>query len=50
MGTVGLEAITFGVFGLFSLYYLKERPTGYDLMSFMLIIAAVGVSVFQPKA
>ena len=44
------EAITFSVFAVFSIYYLKERPTGYDLLSFALIFAAVAVSMLQPKS
>jgi uncharacterized protein (DUF486 family) len=43
------EAITFGVFALFSWFYLKERPTMYDQLSFALIIIAVAVSIFQPR-
>lgn len=44
------EAITLVVFVLFSYFYLKERPTVYDYVSFALIFAAVAVSVFQPRA
>lgn len=43
------EAITFLVFGIFSTFYLHERPTNYDLVSFALIFSAVAVSVFQPR-
>ncbi len=43
------EAITFSVFAVFSIYYLKERPTYYDLAAFGLIFAAVGISLFQPR-
>ena len=43
------EAITFGVFAVFSIYYLREKPTGYDLASFGLILGAVALSLFQPK-
>ena len=43
------EAITFTVFAGFSVAYLKERPTLYDLGAFALIILAVGVSLFQPR-
>jgi uncharacterized protein (DUF486 family) len=42
------EAITFMVFGIFSLFYLRERLTIYDLSAFGLILMAVGISVFQP--
>ncbi|MEW6054989.1 MAG: DMT family protein [Bdellovibrionota bacterium] len=44
------EAITFGVFIVFSWIYLKERPTFYDHLSFLLIIIAVAISLFQPRA
>lgn len=43
------EAITFGVFAIFSYFYLKEKPTLYDHASFLLILIAVMISVFQPK-
>jgi uncharacterized protein len=43
------EAITLLVFILFSFFYLKEKPTNYDYVSFALILAAVVVSVFQPR-
>lgn len=43
------ETITFGIFAIFSILYLKERPTVYDYASFMLIIVAVSISLFQPK-
>lgn len=42
------EAITFSVFAFFSVFYLRERLTFYDLVSFVLIFAAVAISVFQP--
>lgn len=44
------EAITFTVFGLFSIFYFKQMPTKYDLFAFSLIVAAVCVSLFQPGA
>lgn len=44
------EVITFAVFAVFSYFYLKEKPTTYDHISFLLIIAAVLVSLLQPKA
>lgn len=44
------EVITFGVFTLISWIYLKEKPTLYDQAAFLLIIVAVGISLFQPKA
>ncbi|NJL26227.1 MAG: DMT family protein [Calothrix sp. SM1_5_4] len=43
------EAVTFSVFGVFSVLYLKDRPTFYDLFAFALIFLAVAISVFQPK-
>lgn len=43
------EAITFSVFAVFSVLYLKERPTLYDSLAFGLVLLAVAVSVFQPK-
>jgi uncharacterized protein (DUF486 family) len=43
------EVITFTVFFGFSWIYLKARPTLYDMAAFMLIIAAVFVSLFQPR-
>ena len=43
------EAITFSVFAVFSILYLKERPTQYDLVAFALILIGVTVSVLQPK-
>ncbi len=44
------EVITFGVFYVFSIFYLKEKPSIYDHVSFMLVIAAVLVSALQPKS
>lgn len=43
------EVITLCVFAAFSIFYLREKPTGYDLASFALIVAAVTVSLLQPK-
>jgi len=43
------EAITFGVFAVFTVLYLKEKPTLYDMGAFALIFAGVAVSVLQPK-
>ena len=43
------EAITFAVFAVFSVLYLKERPTSYDALSFVLIFIAVAISVLQPR-
>ena len=43
------EAITFAVFTVFSFLYLRERPTLYDHLAFLLVIVAVGVSLFQPR-
>jgi len=42
------EAITFIVFGVFSWFYLREKPTTYDQIAFLLIICAVLISAFQP--
>lgn len=44
------EVITFSVFAIFSVLYLGERPTAYDGAAFVLILAAVAISVFQPHA
>ncbi len=44
------EAITFLIFALFSVTYLKEQPTFYDYLSFLLIIGAVFLSIYQPRA
>lgn len=43
------EVITFSIFTIFSFFYLKEKPTLYDHISFGLIIIAVAISIFQPK-
>ncbi len=43
------EAITFFVFGGFSLFYLREKLTMFDLIAFSLILLAVVISVFQPS-
>ena len=43
------EGITFLVFIIFSWLYLKERPTVYDYFAFLMIFAAVGICVFQPR-
>jgi uncharacterized protein (DUF486 family) len=43
------EVITFFVFFIFSYFYLKEKPTMYDVIAFLLITLAVAVSVLQPK-
>ncbi len=42
------EVITFSVFGIFSIYYLKTSLTSSDLLAFSLIVIAVVVSLFQP--
>ena len=44
------EAITFVVFMIFSYTYLREKPTLYDQLSFILILTAVALSLFQPKS
>lgn len=43
------EVITFSVFAVFSVFYLKEKPTLYDGIAFALILVAVAISVFQPS-
>jgi uncharacterized protein (DUF486 family) len=43
------EVITFFVFAFFSVFYLQEKPTGYDLLAFLLVLAGVSVSIFQPS-
>ena len=43
------EAITFAVFTVFSMAYLHENPTRYDLVAFCLILLGVGVSLWQPR-
>ncbi|MEQ1936142.1 MAG: DMT family protein [Fimbriimonadaceae bacterium] len=43
------EAITLTVFVVFSLWYLKEKPTAYDYVSFLLIFLAVAISILQPR-
>jgi uncharacterized protein (DUF486 family) len=42
------EVITFVVFTLFSIWYLQKDPTLNDGIAFLLIIAAVVVSLSQP--
>lgn len=42
------EVITFAVFFIFSIFYLKQVPGVNDLVAFGLIIAAVGISLFKP--
>ena len=44
------EAITFSVFVVFSIFYLKQRPTLYDALAFAFIVLAVAVSMLQPSA
>jgi uncharacterized protein (DUF486 family) len=44
------EVTSFAVFSVFSVYYLREKPSSYDLIAFALIVAAVMVSVFQPRS
>lgn len=43
------EAITFAVFAVFSIWYLEEKPTLYDMAAFVLIFAGVAVSMLQPR-
>ena len=42
------EAITFTVFSLFSILYLRQTPNINDVVGFVLIVVAVMVSLFQP--
>ena len=42
------EVITFAVFSGVSVFYLRERPTMYDLGAMLLVLLAVAVSVMQP--
>jgi uncharacterized protein (DUF486 family) len=42
------EVITFSVFGIFSIFYLKSTPSLSDAVAFLLIIAAVGISLGRP--
>ncbi len=42
------EVITFAVFAVFSVFYLDYALTKNDILAFMLVIAAVGVSLYQP--
>lgn len=44
------EGITFVVFGVFSIYFLKEKLGMYDLLAFGLIFCGVAVSLFKPTA
>src|SRR5690348_12718994 len=43
------EVITFIVFGVFSWFYLNQRPTLYDQIAYLLIVVAVAISLFQPR-
>ena len=43
------EVITFVVFTILSIFYLREKPSTYDLIAFLLVVIAVCVSVLQPK-
>ena len=47
---IAQEAITFAVFAVFSVLYLQQRPTLYDMLAFGLVIAAVAVSFLQPTS
>ena len=42
------EVLTSIVFGVFSVYYLRQAPTINDVLAFSLIIAAVSISLYQP--
>jgi uncharacterized protein (DUF486 family) len=43
------EGITFAVFTIFSIWYLKEHPTRWDFVAFFLIALGVCISVLQPS-
>lgn len=43
------EGITFVVFGFFSIFYLKERLSFYDMLGFVLIFTGVSISLLQPR-
>ncbi len=43
------EAITFCVFAVFSIWYLRDKPTLYDFAAFALILLGVAISLFQPR-
>jgi uncharacterized protein (DUF486 family) len=43
------EAVTFSVFAVFSIFYLRERPTIYDHAAFALVVLAVTISLMQPQ-
>lgn len=42
------EAITFGVFAIFSWTYLQQPLTRYDAAAFAMVLVGVGISLFQP--
>ncbi len=42
------EVITFSVFAVFSIFYLQQRPTLYDMAAFALMVCAVAISLSQP--
>ena len=44
------EGLTFTVFAVFSALYLRQRPTLDDGAAFVLMLLAVALSVFQPRA
>ncbi len=43
------EVITFCVFAAFSVFYLKEKVSRYDLVAFVLICLGAFISLAQPK-
>lgn len=43
------EVIAFGVFAVFSTYFLNERLTWHDKIAMLLIIAAATISLFKPR-
>lgn len=42
------EVITFSIFPIFSIFYLKQGLTINDALAFGLVVAAVAVSLYQP--
>lgn len=43
------EVITFAVFSVFSIFYLRERPTWHDHVAFGLVVCAAIVSLMKRK-
>jgi len=43
------EVVTFGVFAVFSIFYLREKPTWHDQVAFALIVAAAAISLMKTR-